>query len=194
MLIYLRRKLHIVDNLRVKIFIKNNIIGPEGIVIDVANKKARINNCSITIDITARLRGDFIRRKIFVKSSVFVSPHSEIMLSIKEINLSNDRDFLFEPAQTNANLTIFAYLINHIITEVLIRNKSNTSIHILRKLRLKNILEMNYENCFQIIIESKFALTKIIINSSINLSLNQSTLLLAEETKLLNEVIIFENT
>ena len=96
MLIYLRRKLYIVDNLRVKMLIKNNIIEFKEIVINVINKKARINNCSIIINIITRLRDEFIRRKIYVKLSVFVPSHSEIILLIKEINLSNDRNFLFK--------------------------------------------------------------------------------------------------
>ena len=96
MLICLRRELHIVDNLRVKMLIKNNIIKFKEIVINIVNKKVRINNYSITINIIARSRGDFIRRKIYIKVSIFVSSHSEIMLLIKEINLSNDRDFLFK--------------------------------------------------------------------------------------------------
>ena len=98
MLAYLRRELHIVDNLRVKILIKNNIIKFKEIVIDVINKKVRINNYSITINITARSRGEFIRRKIYIKISIFVSSHSEIMLLIKRINLFNDRNFLFKLA------------------------------------------------------------------------------------------------
>ena len=96
MLIYLRRKLHIVDNLRVKILIKNNIIKFKEIVINVINKKVRIDNYNITINIIARSRGEFIRRKIYIKVSIFVSSHSEIILLIKKINLSNDRDFLFK--------------------------------------------------------------------------------------------------
>ena len=98
MLICLRRELHIVDNLHIKILIGNNIIGLKEIIIDIVNKKARINSYSITMDITARSRGEFIRRKVYIKLSVFVSSHSEIILLIKEINLPNDRDFLFEPA------------------------------------------------------------------------------------------------
>ena len=78
--------------------IKNNIIKSKEIVINIVNKKARINNCNIIINIIARSRGEFVRRKIYVKLSIFVSSHSEIILLIKEINLSNDRDFLFELA------------------------------------------------------------------------------------------------
>ena len=96
MLTYLRRKLHIVDNLRIKILIKNNIIKSKEIVINIINKKVRINNYSITINIIARSRDEFIRRKIYIKVSIFVSSHSEIMLLIKKINLFNNRDFLFK--------------------------------------------------------------------------------------------------
>ena len=76
--------------------IKNNIIKFKEIVINVINKKARINNYSITINIIARSRDEFIRRKIYIKISIFVSSHSEIILLIKGINLSNNRDFLFK--------------------------------------------------------------------------------------------------
>ena len=68
-----------------------------------------------------------MRRKIYIKLFIFVPSHSEIILSIKKIDLSNDRDFLFELA-VQTNLIIFAYLINYIITRILVRNKSNISI------------------------------------------------------------------
>ena len=87
-LAYLRRELHIVDNLRVKMLIKNDIIRPEGIVIDIANKKARINSCKTTVDITARPRGEFVRKKIYARLAVFVPPYSEMILFIREVNLS----------------------------------------------------------------------------------------------------------
>ena len=123
MLIYLRRELHIINDLRAKMLIKNNIIKPEGIIIDVANKKARINSYKTTIDITIRLRGgEYLRRKIYIKSSIFVLSYSEIILSTREVNLSQDRDFLFKSV-VQLNLVIFAYLVNHKITGILVRNE-----------------------------------------------------------------------
>ena len=147
MLIYLRRELHIINNLPVKILIRNNIIESKDIIINIVNKKIRINSYSITIKITTRPRGEFIWRKVYAKLSIFVSSHSEIILLIKEISLSNDRNFLFKLA-VQTNLIMFAYLINYTITRILIRNKSNISIQISKKLRLKNVLEINYESYF----------------------------------------------
>ena len=60
MLIYLYRKLYIVNNLHIKIFIKNNIIKFKEIVINIINKKIRINSYSITINIIIRSRDEFI--------------------------------------------------------------------------------------------------------------------------------------
>ena len=76
--------------------IKNNIIKFKRIVIDIINKKVRIESYSIIIDIIARSRDEFMRRKVYIKLFVFVPSHSEIMLLIKEISLFNDRDFLFK--------------------------------------------------------------------------------------------------
>ena len=96
MLIYLRKELYIIDNLRVKILIKNNIIKSKKIVINIVNKKVRIKNYSITINIIARSRDEFIQKKIYIKIFIFVSSHSEIILSIKEISLFNNYNFLFK--------------------------------------------------------------------------------------------------
>ena len=78
--------------------IKNNIIKFKKIVIDIVNKKVRIESYSIIVNIIARSQGEFMRRKVYIKLSIFVSSHSEIILLIKEISLSNDRDFLFKLA------------------------------------------------------------------------------------------------
>ena len=76
--------------------IKNNIIKSKEIIINIINKKIRINNCDIIINIIARSQDEVIRRKIYIKASIFVSSHNEIMLLIKRINLSNNRNFLFK--------------------------------------------------------------------------------------------------
>ena len=78
--------------------INNNIIKSKEIIINVVNKKVRINSYITTINIITRSRGEFVRRKIYIKLSIFVPSHSEIILLIKEINLPNNRDFLFKPA------------------------------------------------------------------------------------------------
>ena len=67
MLIYIRRKLYIIDDLRAKILIENNILELEDFIINVINKKTRIDSYKIEIKISSRFRGEFVRRKIHVK-------------------------------------------------------------------------------------------------------------------------------
>ena len=47
----IRREIHLVNNLRAKMLISNDIISPEQIIIDIANKSARIGSCYMNIKI-----------------------------------------------------------------------------------------------------------------------------------------------
>ena len=57
MLAYIYRELYIIDDLRAKILIRNDILGPKNIVINISNKTAKIGSYNYTATITARLRG-----------------------------------------------------------------------------------------------------------------------------------------
>lgn len=95
-LIYIYRKLHFVDNLRAKIFIENDILELENIVIDIVDKKTYIDSCKTSIKVSTKPRGEFIRRKIYIKSTTIIFARSDVLLSTKVVNLSVDRNFLFE--------------------------------------------------------------------------------------------------
>ena len=47
----IRREIHLVNNLRAKMLIGNDIISPKQIVIDIANKSARVGSCYLNIKI-----------------------------------------------------------------------------------------------------------------------------------------------
>ena len=205
----LRREIHIVDDLRAKLLIGNDIIDPEGIVVDVVNKSAFIGSCKIKIEIFARPRGEFIKKKIHVKSATLVPSHSNVILPTKFIDLPENRDFLFELI-TQANFTLFAHLVDHIMTGVLVRNEIDSLIQVSRKLKLGNVLEMDYEKCFQASIEPDFAMTipkaskeypskefleslKEIPNSSRKTLNDTSAFFSRRETRLFNGVMVYGN-
>ena len=95
-LVYFRKKIHIVDNFRIKLLINNDIINFENIIVDVINKNAFIKSYKIKIEISARSRDEFIKKKIHIKSITLISSHNNVIFLIKFINLSKNRDFLFE--------------------------------------------------------------------------------------------------
>lgn len=51
------REIHLIDNLKARMLIGNDIVGPEGIVLDVSKSKAFIGSCGVTADISCRQRG-----------------------------------------------------------------------------------------------------------------------------------------
>ena len=153
----IRRELHIVDDLRAKMLIGNDILGPEAITIDVAKKSASIGSCGdCTVEVSCRPRGEYLRKKVFLKESVTVPPHSQIMLATAQIKLPEDRDFLFEPGP--ARLSMYAHLVDHTMSGVIARNDSNVPVQVPKRMRLGHVCEVDFDNCFHAKIDSDFAL------------------------------------
>ena len=46
-----------------------------GLKIDVAKNPARIGSCNTSLETTSQPRGDFLRKKVYVKESTFAPPH-----------------------------------------------------------------------------------------------------------------------
>ena len=59
--------MYIIDDLRVKMLIDNDIIELEEIVINIAEKKAYIESCDIDISIKVRQREDYVYRNVYAK-------------------------------------------------------------------------------------------------------------------------------
>ena len=113
----------------------NDMIGTDGIVTDVANKQARIGSCNATARITAKARGKYIRRKVHVRESTLVLRKTEMILPTKAINLPADTDFMFELTE-QAHLTMFAHVVDHNMSPILVRNDSNKPVQTPRKSNL----------------------------------------------------------
>lgn len=122
-----------------------------------------------------------------------------MILPTKTVDLPRDCDFLFKPA-TQANLVLFAHLVDHTMTGVLCRNESGMPVRVPRKLKLGVVQEMDYENCFQAEIDVDFAMTRPKSDTANDLRLksenesSSSTSISEMETQLPNGVMIYGNT
>lgn len=185
------------DNLCANILIGNDIIGPEGITIDVANQKAYVPGCKATVQITARQRGQFIRRALHAASHVVIPPQHQIFIPVRGIaSLPQDRDFYFEPT-TQPSLALFAHLVDHKTKGIVARNESFSPIQITRKTKLGVVTEVLFDNCFAAEIEADLAMTpprtppelqKIAISTT---SESMPTCLEAKETCLPNGIMVY---
>ena len=142
-----RRELHLVDDLRAHMLIGNDIIGPERIVIDVANKAAIIGSCGVEIAIEPKQRGEFVRRTIHAKQAMTITPYSEVLVPVKSPSIPDDRDFIFEP-KPQPSLSMYAHMVDSHMSSILVANTTDHAVQIPRKSKLGVIQEIDYGNCF----------------------------------------------
>ncbi len=140
-------EIHLIKDLRANLLIRNDIMSPEGFVIDAKGKKALIRIYKVTIPINARQWEQFLTRKLLTSQETVVLTHSGAMISLFPLPLPNDRDFLFYSA-TQPNLTLFTYIVNHQMLKVLIKNASNESLHIPHYHKFGHLIDIVYDNCF----------------------------------------------
>ena len=116
-------------------------------MININKNRALIESCGVTIPINVKQRGQFLRRNLLASGDNVVPPRSETMIPLAPVSLPNDRDFLFYPTN-QANLTLYAHIVDHITTKILVSNTSDCSLHIPRHQKLGHIVDICYENCF----------------------------------------------
>lgn len=57
---HIHRELYLVDGLKTKLLVGNNILATERVVINLANKSTMISSCQMTIFVAARPRGPLV--------------------------------------------------------------------------------------------------------------------------------------
>lgn len=124
-------------------------------MLNVALGHILVRSCSIRITIRAKQRGQFLKKRLFARNDVVIPPYSETMVPLLLVPLSNDRDFLFYPT-AQPNLTLFAHIIHYNTSKVLVRNTSNCPLRILHRQKLRHVVDIWYNNCFLIDIDSTF--------------------------------------
>ena len=140
-------EIHLVEDLRANLLIGNDIMSPEGFIINVKGKKALIDSCEVTIPIDVRQHGQFLAKKLLTNQEIVVSPNSKVMISLLLLPLPDDHDFLFHLA-TQPSLTLFTYIVDYRTLKVFVKNASNESLHIPRHHKLGHLIDIAYDNCF----------------------------------------------
>ncbi len=129
-LIKIHREIHLIENLKTNMLIKNDILESKDIIIDVQNKKTIIRNCqNIIMKIKIHQQELFVRRNVFNQFVNIISLESYAKISYKVKNLSANRDFLFE-LFSEVLISIYVYIINARIIEIIVCNKFSKLVKI----------------------------------------------------------------
>ena len=78
------------------------------------------------------------------------------MILLASVFLPSDRNFLFHSI-TQANLTLYAQIVNYTITKILVSNTSNRPLCIPRHQKLGHVVDICYENYFSADAQATFS-------------------------------------
>ena len=147
------RKIHIINNLKINILIKNNINDSKDIIVFIKNHIAHINSCDVTVSLKVKIIEIVIAKSIHLRKIIVILLKIELSIKIHHLIVSNKK-YLFESKEI-FNLIAYAHLINAFIKTILFRNEFNILMQIPRNYRLEKITEINYFNGFYISIDNK---------------------------------------
>ena len=147
-LAFIIREIYLIDDLKVKMLIKNDFLSFENFIIDVEDKSITIESCKIEISLKIQSKDRYLRRTIHAQQAMMLHSKQKQFLSIR-IKISNERDFYFEP-DSNVNFTMYSHILDVNIKKILAKNETTQIIKISRRCRLRQIAETNCDNCFQI--------------------------------------------
>ena len=123
----------VVNNLRARMLIDMNIFDIENIDFVISARINYIGNCNITFElIVTPLSRSFIKQKIKLQAPIFILTRLYMVVSIEQIILSIEDNFLFEFVK-DCSIALFVFVINSSFHVVLIRNDSNQPVYFSKK-------------------------------------------------------------
>ena len=146
---FIQREIHLIDNLKINIFFDNDITSVEKFIIDIIKKHIIINNIEIFIALNIRSFKVAIQYLIYLRKIIMIFSYTKMIISIHNVILSNNRDFLFE-SNDDIKFSIYFYFVNTLTIFIIIRNEQNVSIQISKNYRLNWISKLNFSNVFYI--------------------------------------------
>lgn len=144
------REAHIVNDLRAKMLVGIDVLATEGITMDLPRKIAVISsyaNIKVPLTITTKSTNQ-VSKAILAKQRTIIPPHSNLAVAIIEPDLPDGRDFLFEPDCRQADAAVYAHIVDHMMSEVHVRNDSDFPLVVPRKSRMGQIVEYKAEDCY----------------------------------------------
>jgi len=121
----------------------NIIISKQQIIIDICQ------NAVILIEVC--LQSSPIKCIIHVKFNIVISPHIKQPISVHHIRHLPEQDFLFE-LKDSLNLVLYAHMIDFSLSAIITQNESDQPISIRHNQRLGHLTELNYEECYHVVI------------------------------------------
>ena len=149
------RYAYIVDDLKAKLLIGNDILGPEDMVPHVGKGKLTIGSCgnfTTPLHVTPR-EGERVKRAVRSLAVVTIPPHScaAVPVKYKGGKLPHDRDFVFNPHDVDrldAEGGVFSHIVNANFCFVQARNTTDKPVSITKSERLDTLMKYEEKDCY----------------------------------------------
>ena len=158
--IHFRRKMHVVNDLKIRILIDMNIIESEIIDVLMNNNTLHVENCDVIAFITIKFKNNDkrINRIIRVITIVTISSHSTIAIIVKfrDKSMSINRNYFFHfisDVRLESNDEFFVHIVDVNVDVVQIRNVTNKFCIISRNVKIDKFHDFEKKNCY--VVDSK---------------------------------------
>ena len=133
------KEMHIIDDLKINIFINNNIDKFENIIIFIESYIAYIDYCDVIVSLKVKIIEIVIAKSVHLRKIIVILLRTNFSIEIHHLIVLNKKYF-FELKKI-LNLIAYAYLINVFIKTILFYNKFNISMQVPRNYCLKKLLK-----------------------------------------------------
>ena len=156
-IIRIKRDIHLIDDLRTKMFINANIIESKEMTFDLQIDRLIINNCDVIASLICRLFYNYycVNRIMNIQHAIIISTYTIIEMLFKFKNFSKlftKRNFSFQFNsvffQLNEEDDVMTHVLNVKIIFVHVRNVINKSILLLKHIKLNRIIDFEKKNCY----------------------------------------------
>ena len=157
------RHVYIVESLKTKILLNNDVFDSKQIVLNVDKKVVTINSCqNLVIKLNVINADSSVKRVVRVSFAIKISARFSVTVSFKlrdkDSFLSAERNFIFISKRIdrlNKNDDILSHIIDAITEVVLINNVSTEDVFLSKNCHIDTIQKYEKEDCF--LAESKEA-------------------------------------
>lgn len=149
MLAKIIQKIYLVNNLKTKMLIANNILVPERFLMDLKKHRAIISSCNTTIQMFIKSRKSFISQKIRAIKNITFSPQSKFAIKVN-LAIFINQNFIFQLTQY-ATVILYYYVADATTWKIFAHNNFLHVAYILTQFNFGLVFKIQYSNYFQII-------------------------------------------
>ena len=155
-IIYIKKNMYIINNLKIKILIDIDIIYSKKITTNLQTRKLIIDNCDISTSIIYILVDFKVNRIARFHHVVIIFAYSILIVSFKTQNfaLSNEKNYFFQSHVISFDFEvendIIIYIINVKTFVIHVRNAIDKSIIVFKHIKFDKIFDFEKKSCYHV--------------------------------------------